>query len=119
MRHRRAGKKLGRERGPRKALIAELSRALVLRGSISTTLVKAKVLRSAVERLVTLAKTPSLHHRRLLIKHLNDPRLADKLLTTIGPKYKTRPGGYLRIIRLGQRVGDRAAMARIEFLDAI
>lgn len=119
MRHRRKGKKLGRERGPRKALAVELSRALLRRGSISTTLVKAKFLRSSVERLVTLAKNPSLHHRRLLIRRLHDPRLADKLLTTIGPKYKTRPGGYLRLIRLGQRAGDRAAMARLEFVDSI
>lgn len=116
MRHRRKGKKLGRERGPRQALMNELSRALLLRGSISTTLVKAKSLRSVIERLVTLAKHPSLHHRRLLIQRLNDAHLADKLLTTIGPRYQTRPGGYLRITRLNQRAGDRAPMARIEFV---
>ncbi len=96
--------------------MSELSRALLKHGSISTTLVKAKSLRSAVERLVTLAKHPSLHHRRLLIRRLNDARLAEKLLATIGPKYHTRPGGYLRIIRLNQRAGDRAPMARIEFV---
>lgn len=117
MRHRKKKKILGRKKGPRKALLVSLANSLVQKGRITTTEAKAKALRPMVEKLVTLARKNTLGSRRLILKRLNnDEGSAKILLEKIGPKYKDRKGGYLRIIRAGRRKGDNAEMAIIEFV---
>jgi large subunit ribosomal protein L17 len=117
MRHSLAGRKLNRTSSHRKALFKNLSQALIRNEQIITTLPKAKDLRPIVEKMVTLAKQGSLHARRQLISKLQDQEMAEKLLSVLGPRYKARAGGYLRIIRAGFRYGDMAPMAVIEFVD--
>jgi large subunit ribosomal protein L17 len=116
MRHRKVGKKLGREKGPRKALTDSLATSLVLREKIVTTEAKAKALRPIVERLITRSKVKSVHNKQMLGKVLEDKKAVQKLLDVIGPKYKTRAGGYTRIIKMARRQGDGAAMAQIELV---
>ena len=115
MRHGKANKKFGRKAGQRKALVASLARSLILKEKITTTQVKAKALRPMVEKLVTRGKTASVASRRLLLARVGAEG-AKKLVDVIGPKYKARNGGYTRIIKLGNRPSDRAAMAIIEFV---
>lgn len=117
MRHRNKGTILGRTRAPRKALLMQLARSLIRSGAITTTHAKARAVRPLVERLVTLSKIPDLSHRRQILRRVNQPETAEKLLKTWGPKYQQRPGGYTRLIKLGTRVGDRAPMARLEFVE--
>lgn len=116
MRHRKKRKILSRKRNSRNALIKGLVRSLVLNSHIKTTQARAKVIRPIIERLITLAKNPSLHHRRLLIQRSGSIQVADKMIKDIAPKYKDRKGGYTRIMILGPRKGDSAKVARIEFV---
>jgi large subunit ribosomal protein L17 len=116
MRHRKVGKKLGREKGPRKALTDSLATSLVLREKIVTTEAKAKAIRPIVERLITRSKVKSVHNKQRLSRVLEDKKAVQKLLDVIGPKYKDRKGGYTRIIKMVRRQGDGAAMAQIELV---
>lgn len=117
MRHRLNGRKLNRPSDHRKALFANLAVSLIKHEQISTTLPKAKDLRPIVEGLVTLGKQGSLHARRQAIAYLRDPKIADKLFSTLGPRYRNRNGGYTRVLKSGFRYGDSAPMAVIEFVD--
>jgi len=98
-------------------MFANLAQALVKHEQITTTLPKAKDLRPVVEKLVTLGKRGDLHARRLLIARTRSEVCAAKIIETLGPRYKARPGGYLRILKAGFRYGDNAPMAVIEFID--
>jgi large subunit ribosomal protein L17 len=117
MRHGLSGRKLNRTKSHRKALFMNLAQALVKHEQIKTTLPKAKDLRPIVEKLITLGKRGGLHARRQLISHIRDEKLADKLLTVLADRYKSRPGGYTRVLKAGFRYGDMAPMAVIEFVD--
>ncbi len=114
MKHHRSTRKLGREKGQRVALLKSLARSLVLRGKIMTTEAKAKEIRPLVEKMVTKAKNPTLSNHRLIIAEIGEAP-AKKLLVD-AQSYKERAGGYLRIIKMGPRKGDAAAMALIEFV---
>jgi large subunit ribosomal protein L17 len=117
MRHRKAGRKLGRNASHRLALMRNLSRALVEHERIITTVEKAKELRPFIEKLITLAKKGTLHARRLVIARLQDNEAVSKLFKEIGPRFATRPGGYTRIIkRHERRLGDGGRTAFIELL---
>src|SRR5437764_3217609 len=117
MRHLKAGRQLGRNGSHRLALFRNLSRALIEHGRIITTVAKAKELRPFVEKLVTLAKKGTLHHRRLALAKLPDRASVAKLFKEIGPRFADRPGGYTRIIkRHERRLGDAGHTAFIEFL---
>ncbi len=115
MRHGNSNRKFGREAGQRRALLKSLARSLVLRGKITTTEAKAKEIRPLVEKLVTRGKIETLASRRMLIAQLGDVQAANKLIKTANG-YKDRIGGYLRIVKMGPRKGDAAAMAFIEFV---
>ena len=117
MRHRVGGRKLGRTSSHRTALFRNMAAALIKHEQITTTLHKAKDLRPIVEKLVTLGKRGGLHARRQAIGFLRDPYVADKLFTTLGPRYSKRAGGYLRVLKAGYRFGDAAPMAVIEFVE--
>jgi large subunit ribosomal protein L17 len=117
MRHRNSGRKLGRTASHRKAMFANMAAALITHEQIVTTLPKAKDLRPIVEKLVTLAKRGDLHARRLAASQLRDLGSVKKLFETIGPRYKSRAGGYTRVLKAGFRHGDSAAVAVIEFVD--
>jgi len=117
MRHGYARRKLGRTSAHRTAMFANMSASLIKHEQIVTTLPKAKELRPFVEKLVTLAKRGDLHARRLAISHVRDIAQVGKLFATLGPRYKARAGGYIRVIKAGFRHGDNAPMAVIEFVD--
>jgi len=117
MRHAVAGRKLSRTSSHRKAMFNNLAAALVKHEQIKTTLPKAKDLRPIVEKLVTLGKKGGLAARRQILASLKDDKLADKLLTTLADRYKSRAGGYTRVLKAGFRYGDMASMAIIEFVD--
>jgi len=117
MRHAVAGRKLNRTASHRKAMFNNLAAALVKHEQIKTTLPKAKDLRPIVEKLVTLGKKGGLAARRQILASLKDDKLAEKLLTTLATRYKTRAGGYTRVLKAGFRYGDNAARAVIEFVD--
>jgi len=117
MRHGKAHRKLNRKHEHRGAMFSNMAAALIKHEQIVTTLPKAKDLRPIVEKLVTLGKKGSLHARRQAIGFLRDPYVADKLFTTLGPRYASRNGGYLRVLKSGYRFGDMAAMAVIEFVE--
>src|SRR5206468_9086006 len=115
MRHRKAGRKLGRNASHRLALKRNLARALFEHERIITTVPKAKALRPFVEKLITLAKKGTLHHRRLAISRLHDAEVVKRLFDEIAPRYKDRPGGYTRIIkRAERRLGDAGVTCYIE-----
>ena len=117
MRHHDTIRKLGRTRKVRIALMRSLARNLILHEKIVTTEAKAKSLRPFVERLVTTAKEDTVAHRRLVASRLgNDDEATKKLFGEIGPRYKDRPGGYVRIVRVGTRSGDGAMKAYIGFV---
>jgi large subunit ribosomal protein L17 len=118
MRHRIAGRKLGRTTEHRLALMRNLSTALFDKERITTTLAKAKELRRFAERLVTLAKRETLHARRRVLRQISDRDVVSKLFDTLSARYTQRPGGYTRIIKLGPRRGDQAEMAIIELVGA-
>jgi large subunit ribosomal protein L17 len=117
MRHAVAGRKLNRTSSHRNAMFNNLAAALVKHEQIKTTLPKAKDLRPIVEKLVTLGKKGGLAARRQILASIKDEKLADKLLTTLADRYKSRAGGYTRVLKAGFRYGDMASMAIIEFVD--
>ena len=117
MYHGKGFRRFGRTAEHRKAMFANMAQALIKHEQIVTTLEKAKELRPVVEKLVTLGKRGDLHARRQLISNLRDVDLTKKLIDVLGPRYKERHGGYIRIMRAGFRYGDNAALAVIEFLD--
>ena len=117
MRHGNRGRKFHRTSEHHKAMFMNLAGALIKHEQITTTLPKAKDLRPIVEKLITLGKKGGLHARRQAISFLRDPYIADKLFTTLGPRYAKRNGGYLRILKFGFRKGDNAPMAVVELID--
>lgn len=117
MRHGFRGRRFNRSAEHRQAMFANMSQALIKHEQITTTLPKAKDLRPVVEKLVTLAKRGDLHARRQAIAQIKDVTLVGKLFATLGPRYKERNGGYLRIMKAGFRFGDNAPLAVIEFVD--
>jgi large subunit ribosomal protein L17 len=117
MRHRKAGRQLRRTSEQKLALMRNLATSLIEHGAIETTEAKAKELRPFVEKLITKAKTGTLHSRRLAVRHIHKRAAADKLFQELGPKFATRSGGYTRILKTGHRKGDGAEMARIELIE--
>ena len=117
MRHRLGLRKLNRTSSHRLAMFRNMAVSLLQHEAIKTTLPKAKELRRVVEPLITLGKTPTLANRRLAFDRLRDREIVGKLFDEIGPRYASRPGGYLRILKCGFRVGDNAPMAFVELLD--
>lgn len=117
MRHGLSGRKLNRTSSHRKAMFNNMAHALVKHEQIKTTLPKAKDLRPIVEKLVTLGKRGGLHARRQILASLKDEKMAEKLLTVLAERYKSRNGGYTRVLKAGFRYGDMAPMAVIEFVD--
>ncbi|MDA8543699.1 50S ribosomal protein L17 [Gammaproteobacteria bacterium] len=117
MRHRKSGRKLNRNSSHRKALMKNLAIAFIERELIKTTVPKAKELRSFIEPLITLAKVDSVANRRRAFNKLRLDSVVNKLFTEIAVKSKDRPGGYLRIIKAGFRLGDKADMAYVEWVD--
>jgi large subunit ribosomal protein L17 len=118
MRHRKAGRQLRRTSEQKLALMRNLATSLIEQGAIETTEAKAKELRPFVEKLITKAKTGTLHARRLAVRHVHKRAAADKLFQELGPRYATRAGGYTRILKTGHRKGDGAEMARIELIES-
>ena len=116
MRHQKAGFKLGRPTDQRTALYRSLISAIIRHEKITTTHVKARAVQRHVEKLITLARQPSVHHRRLVLADLPDKHAVEKLFAEIGPRFVNRPGGYTRIIKTGVRKGDGAPMAQIELV---
>jgi large subunit ribosomal protein L17 len=116
MRHAKAGRQLRRTSEQKLSLMRNLATSLIEAGAIETTEAKAKELRPFVEKLITKAKTGTLHARRLAGRHVQKRAAADKLFQEIGPRYATRSGGYTRILKTGHRKGDGAEMARIELI---
>jgi len=111
MRHRKSGRRLGRNSSHRKAMFRNMAASMLKHETIKTTLPKAKELRRVVEPLITLAKEDSVANRRLAFDRLRDKEVVGKLFTEIGPRFKERPGGYLRILKTAPRAGDAAPMA--------
>ena len=117
MRHNRAINHLGRKSGHRKALLANMANSLILHKRITTTLAKAKALKTYLEPLITKSKDDSTHSRRIVFSYLKDKTAVAELFRTIAPKIADRPGGYLRVLHVGFRQGDGSEMALIEFVD--
>ena len=117
MRHRKAGRQLRRTSEQKLALMRNLATSLIESGAIETTEAKAKELRPFVEKLITKAKSGTLHARRLAGIHVRKREAADKLFQELGPKFAKRTGGYTRILKTGFRKGDGAEMARIELVE--
>ena len=117
MRHRKSGRKLGRNSSHRKAMFRNMATSLLRHETIKTTLPKAKELRRVVEPLITLAKEDGVANRRLAFNRLRDKEVVGKLFKDVGPRFKDRPGGYLRILKIGPRPGDAAPMAIVQLVD--
>jgi large subunit ribosomal protein L17 len=117
MRHARGYRRLNRTHEHRKALFANMSGSLIEHEQIKTTLPKAKELRPIIEKLITLAKRGDLHARRMAAAQLKEDRHVKRLFEILGPRYKDRQGGYVRVLKAGFRYGDMAPMAIIEFVD--
>jgi len=117
MRHRKSGRQLNRNSSHRKAMFKNMANSLFLHETIRTTLPKAKELRRVVEPLITKAKTDSVANRRNAFAKLRDAAMVAKLFTQLGPFYKDRPGGYIRILKAGFRTGDKAPMAIVQLVD--
>jgi large subunit ribosomal protein L17 len=117
MRHRKSGRILGRKSSHRKAMYSNMAASLIRHETIRTTLPKAKELRRVIEPLITLAKEDGVANRRLAFARLRDKETVGKLFNELGPRFKTRPGGYLRILKAGHRAGDAAPMAIVQLLD--
>src|SRR2546423_5069438 len=117
MRHRHGLRKLNRTSSHRLAMLRNMTNSLLTHEVIKTTLPKAKELRRVAEPMITLGKTPTLANRRLAFNRLRDRDVVSKLFAELGPRYASRPGGYLRILKFGFRVGDNAPMALVELMD--
>ena len=116
MRHRHSGRYFGRTSSHRKAMFKNMMASLLKHEQITTTLAKAKELRGYIEPMITLAKSDSVHHRRIAFARLRDREMVTKLFNDIAPHFKTRPGGYLRVLKCGFRKGDTAPMASVELV---
>lgn len=116
MRHRKSGRYFSRTSSHRKAMFKNMMVSLLKHELIKTTVAKAKELRTYMEPMITLAKIDSLHHRRLAFNRLRDRDMVQKLFNEIGPHFKERPGGYLRVLKCGNRKGDAAPMAFVELV---
>jgi large subunit ribosomal protein L17 len=119
VRHRRAGKKLGRDSAHRKALYSNLAGALIEHGRIKTTEAKAKAVKPFAEQMITLGKRGDLHARRLALAELRSQDVVHQLFADVAPRFADRPGGYTRIVRLGPRNGDAAEMVYLELVDYV
>ena len=117
MRHLKSGRKLNRTSSHREAMFKNMAASLIKHELIRTTLPKAKELRRVAEPLITLAKTDGVANRRLAFARLRDKQAVGKLFVELGPRYRSRPGGYLRILKCGYRDGDNAPMAYVELVD--
>ena len=117
MRHKKIGRKLGRTSSHRKAMYRNMSVSLLMNETIKTTVPKAKELRRVVEPIITRSKKDSVANRRIIFNQLRDKVVIGKLFNEIGPRFEKRPGGYLRILKLGPRAGDAAPMALVQLLD--
>jgi large subunit ribosomal protein L17 len=117
MRHRKAGRRLNRTSPHRRAMFRNMAASLLRHETIRTTLPKAKELRRVVEPLITLAKDDGVAKRRLAFDRLRDKEVVGKLFTDVGPRFRDRPGGYLRILKLGPRPGDSAPMAIVQLVE--
>lgn len=117
MRHRKSGRQLNRNSSHRKAMFRNMAASLFQHEAIKTTLPKAKELRRVAEPLITMAKEDGVSQRRLAFARLRDEAVVGKLFSELGPRYKARPGGYLRILKCGNRPGDNAPMAFVELVD--
>ncbi len=117
MRHQKAGRKFGRNPAQRKALLRQQAISIILHERITTTEAKAKTLRPLVEKLITIARDDTPHHRKLIMSKIDHDLATAKLFDVIGPRFESAPGGYMRISKLGPRRGDAAPLALIEFVD--
>lgn len=117
MRHRKSGRRLGRTSPHRRAMFRNMAASLLRHETIRTTLPKAKELRRVVEPLITLAREDDVAKRRLAFSRLRDKEAVGKLFSDVGPRFKDRPGGYLRILKTGPRPGDAAPMAIVQFVE--
>src|SRR5438093_6122859 len=117
MRHRRAGKKLGRDSAHRKALYSNLAGSLIEHGRIRTTVTKAKAVKPFAEQMITLGRRGDLHARRQATAFLRSRDVVHKLFAEVAPLFKDRPGGYTRIVKIGPRAGDSAEMVYLELVD--
>jgi len=117
MRHRKSGRQLNRNSSHRKAMFKNMTASLIEHELIKTTLPKAKELRRVAEPLITMAKEDTVAKRRMAFARLRDKAAVGKLFSEIGPRYRQRPGGYLRILKCGFRAGDKAPMAYVELVD--
>jgi large subunit ribosomal protein L17 len=117
MRHKKSGRQLGRNSSHRKAMYRNMASSLIMHETIRTTVPKAKELRRVIEPMITLAKEDSVANRRLAFSRLRDKASVGKLFRELGPRFKTRPGGYLRILKMGHRPGDAAPMALVQLMD--
>ena len=117
MRHRQSGRQLNRNSPHRTAMFRNMASSLFEHEIIKTTLVKAKELRTVAEPLITLAKKDSVANRRLAFNRTRNKEMVGKLFSELGPRYAERPGGYIRILKCGERVGDKAPMAYVELVD--
>ncbi len=117
MRHRKSGRQLNRNSSHRKAMFQNMTNSLFKHELIKTTLPKAKELRRFAEPLITLGKEDSVANRRLAFSRMRDKEMVGKLFTELSPRYSSRPGGYLRIMKCGFRPGDAAPMAYVELVD--
>lgn len=117
MRHQMSGRKLNRTTSHREAMFRNMASSLIKHELIRTTLPKAKELRRVAEPLITLAKTDGVANRRLAFSRMRDKEAVGKLFVELGPRYRERAGGYLRILKCGYRVGDNAPMAYVELVD--
>jgi len=117
MRHKKSGRKLGRNSSHRKAMFRNMAASLLRHETIKTTVPKAKELRRVVEPLITLAKVDGVANRRLAFSRLRDKEVVGKLFNELGPRFKERPGGYLRILKIGPRAGDAAPMAIVQLVE--
>ena len=117
MRHARSGKKLGRDSAHRKALYSNLAGALIEHGRIKTTVTKAKAVKPLAEQMITLGRRGDLHARRQATAFLRSRDIVHRLFSDVAPRFKDRPGGYARIVKIGPRPGDAAEMAYLELVD--
>src|SRR3989344_8374365 len=119
MRHQISTKQFNRSADHRRAMYRNLVSSLVKHGSIKTTLPKAKAVRPEAEKIITRARSGDLNARRALLSYFYEKSLAEKVLNEVGPLFKSRPGGYLRIVKLGKRASDNTEMARLEFVETL
>ncbi|MDF1630853.1 MAG: 50S ribosomal protein L17 [Alcanivoracaceae bacterium] len=117
MRHRKSGRKFNRTSAHRQAMLRNMAVSLIEHGAIKTTLPKAKELRSVAEPLITLAKVDSVANRRLAFARTRSKEAVGILFNELGPRYASRPGGYMRVLKMGYRTGDNAPMAYVELVD--